>query len=155
MRTDDEKYMRLAIEEALKARGMGEVPVGVVIVGENGEIISKAHNLCETTQDPTAHAEILAIRGAAEKLGNWRLMGTTLYVTLEPCVMCIGAIVLARVKRVVFGALDPKAGAVKSIYSIGVDKKLNHSVEIEEGILKDECAALLRDFFKSIREEKL
>ena len=149
--SDDEKYMRLAIEEALKARDMGEVPVGAVIVDENGGIISSAHNLCETTSDPTAHAEILAIREASRKLENWRLTGATLYVTLEPCLMCMGAIVLARIKRVVFGALDPKAGAVMSLYNIGVDGKLNHTVEIKKGILKEDCARLLRDFFKSVR----
>ena len=143
--------MRLAIEEAIKARDMGEVPVGAVIVGEDGEIISKAHNLCETTSDPTAHAELLAIREASRKLENWRLTGATLYVTLEPCAMCMGAMVLARIKRVVFGALDPKAGAVMSLYNIGVDGKLNHTVEVKEGVLKDDCAFLLRDFFKSVR----
>jgi tRNA(adenine34) deaminase len=149
--SDDGKYMRLAIEEAIKARDMGEVPVGAVIVGEDGEIISKAHNLCETTSDPTAHAELLAIREASRKLENWRLTGATLYVTLEPCAMCMGAMVLARIKRVVFGALDPKAGAVMSLYNIGVDGKLNHTVEVKEGVLKDDCAFLLRDFFKSVR----
>ncbi|HWP93942.1 MAG TPA: tRNA adenosine(34) deaminase TadA [Thermodesulfobacteriota bacterium] len=149
--SDDGKYMRLAIEEAIKARDMGEVPVGAVIVGEDGEIISKAHNLCETTSDPTAHAEILAIREAARKLENWRLTGATLYVTLEPCAMCMGAMVLARIKRVVFGVLDSKSGAVMSLYNIGVDRKLNHTVEVKEGVLKDDCAFLLRDFFKSIR----
>ena len=149
--SDDEKYMRLAIDEALKARSIGEVPVGAVIVGGNGEIISSAHNLCETSSDPTAHAEILAIREASRKLENWRLTGATLYVTLEPCLMCMGAIVLARIKRVVFGALDPKAGAVMSLYNIGVDGKLNHTVEIKKGILKEDCARLLRDFFKSVR----
>jgi tRNA(adenine34) deaminase len=152
--SDDEKYMRLAIEEALKAKGIGEVPIGAVIVGENGEIISKAYNLCETTHDPTAHAEILAIKEAARKLENWRLTDVTLYVTLEPCTMCMGAMVLARIKRVVFGTLDPKAGAVMSIYNIGFDNKLNHRVEVKEGILRDDCARLLRDFFKSIRREK-
>ncbi len=152
--TDDEKYMRLAIKEALKARDMGEVPVGAVIVDEDGGIISSAHNLCETTSDPTAHAEILAIREASRKLENWRLTGANLYVTLEPCAMCMGAMVLARIKRVVFGALDPKAGAVMSLYNIGVDGKLNHTVEVKDGVLKEDCARLLRDFFKNIRQEK-
>jgi tRNA(adenine34) deaminase len=151
---DDDIFMRLAIEEALKAKGIGEVPVGAVLVGKDGDVISSAHNLSETTLDPTAHAEILAIREAGKKLRNWRLTETTLYVTLEPCVMCIGAIVLARIKKVVFGAHDPKAGAVISVYSIGLDKKLNHTVEIKEGVLKDECVVLLKEFFKNIREQK-
>jgi len=151
---NDEEYMLLAVGEALKARGMGEVPVGAVLVDEKGGIVSSAYNLCETNLDPTAHAEILAIREAAKKLRNWRLTGATLYVTLEPCAMCVGAVVLARIKRIVFGTRDPKAGAVVSIYTIGLDKRLNHTVEMEEGVLKEECAGLLRDFFKSIRAEK-
>lgn len=150
----DEVFMRLAIEEALKAERIGEVPIGVVVVGESGEIISHAHNLRETSFDPTAHAEIIAIREAAKKLGNWRLADTTLYATLEPCAMCMGAIVLSRIKRVVFGARDPKAGAVVSIYNIGIDEKLNHGVQIKEGVLKDECADLLKRFFENIRAEK-
>jgi Cytosine/adenosine deaminases len=154
MTHNDEYFMRLAIEEALKAEAIGEVPIGAVIVGVDGEVISSACNLRETSFDPTAHAEILVIKRAAEKLGNWRLTGTTLYVTLEPCVMCMGAIVLARIKRLVFGTRDPKAGAVFSVYNIGMDKKLNHSVEVEEGVLGDECARLLRNFFENIRSGK-
>ncbi len=146
--------MRLALAEALKAKSIGEVPVGASIE-KDGEIISSAHNLCETSSDPTSHAEILAIREAARKLGNWRLTGTTLYVTLEPCTMCMGAIVLGRIKRVVLGARDPKAGAVLSLYNIGLDKKLNHFIELVEGVLVDECSNLLRDFFEDIRSEKL
>ncbi|MGE5443013.1 MAG: tRNA adenosine(34) deaminase TadA [Ignavibacteriales bacterium] len=151
---NDETFMHLAIEEALKAEGIGEVPIGAVIVRENGEIISRAHNLRETSLDPTAHAEIIAIREAAKKLGNWRLANVALYVTLEPCAMCVGAIILSRIKRVIFGARDPKAGAIVSIYNIGVDGKLNHRVEIEEGILRDECADLLKRFFENLRAEK-
>lgn len=146
--------MHLAIEEALKAEGIGEVPIGAVIVRENGEIISRAHNLRETSLDPTAHAEIIAIREAAKKLGNWRLANVALYVTLEPCAMCVGAIILSRIKRVIFGARDPKAGAIVSIYNIGVDRRLNHRVEIEEGVLRDECADLLKRFFENLRAEK-
>lgn len=146
--------MHLAIEEALKAEGVGEVPIGAVIVRENGEIISRAHNLRETSLDPTAHAEIIAIREAAKKLGNWRLANVALYVTLEPCAMCVGAIILSRIKRVIFGARDPKAGAIVSIYNIGVDGRLNHRVEIEEGVLRDECADLLKRFFENLRAEK-
>ena len=151
---DDEIFMRLAIEEALKAECIGEVPIGAVIVGESGEIISRAHNLREASFDPTAHAEIIAIREAAKKLGNWRLTDTTLYVTLEPCAMCMGAVVLSRMKRVVFGARDPKAGALVSVYKIGADEKLNHRVQVEEGVLKDECADLLKGFFENLRAEK-
>ncbi len=151
---EDEKFMRLAIQEALKAEGIGEVPIGAVVMGADGKVISRAHNLRETSYDPTAHAEIIAIKKAAKKLKSWRLTGTTLYVTLEPCAMCMGAVILARVKRLVFGARDPKAGAVFSIYNIGVDKKLNHSVEVGEGILGDECARLLKRFFENIRSEK-
>jgi tRNA(adenine34) deaminase len=151
---DDKKFMRLAIQEALKAQSIGEVPVGAVVRGMDGEVTSRAYNLRETSSDPTAHAEIIAIREAAKKLGNWRLTGTTLYVTLEPCVMCMGAVVLARIKRLVFGARDPKAGAVFSVYNIGADKKLNHSVEVEEGVLEDECLYLLKRFFENLRLEK-
>jgi tRNA(adenine34) deaminase len=151
---DDERFMRLAIKEALKAGRIGEVPVGAVVVGGSGEIISQAHNLRETSSDPTAHAEIIAIKEAAKKLENWRLAETILYVTLEPCVMCMGAIVLSRIKKVVFGARDPKAGAVVSVYNIGVDEKLNHRVQIKEGVLEDECADLLKRFFENVRAGK-
>jgi tRNA(adenine34) deaminase len=151
---DDEVFMRMALEEALKAEGIGEVPIGAVIVGEDGEIISRAHNMRETSFDPTAHAEIIAIREAAKELGNWRLADTTLYVTLEPCVMCMGAIILSRIKRVVLGAHDPKAGAIVSVYNIGADEKLNHKVQVEEGVLKDECAGLLKRFFGNLRGGK-
>lgn len=151
---NDEIFMRLAIEEALKAEGIGEVPIGAVVVGERGDIISRAHNLRETSFDPTAHAEIIAIREAANKLRNWRLAEMTLYATLEPCAMCMGAIILSRIKRVVFGSRDSKAGAIVSVYHIGVDQKLNHSVELKEGVLKDECADLLKSFFVNIRAGK-
>jgi tRNA(adenine34) deaminase len=150
----DETFMRLAIEEALRAEGIAEVPIGAVVVGEDGEIISLAHNLGESSSDPTAHAEILAIRQAARKLGNWRLTDATLYTTLEPCVMCMGATVLSRIKRVVFGARDPKAGAIVSIYNIGTDGRLNHRIELKEGVLKDGCAVLLKRFFENIRAGK-
>jgi tRNA(adenine34) deaminase len=149
----DEMFMNFAIGEALKAADKGEVPVGAVLVGEDEKIISSAHNLCESLCDPTAHAEILVIREAGRKLGNWRLTGTVLYVTLEPCVMCMGAVVLSRIKRVVFGTPDPKSGALVSVYTIGLDKKLNHTVEVRSGVLQDRCSSLLRDFFKRIREK--
>lgn len=148
---NDEAYMRLAIEQAKIAGDKAEVPVGCVIVDEQGEVISRGHNLREGLNDPTAHAEMIAIREAAEKVSSWRLGGMTLYVTLEPCAMCMGAVVLSRIMRVVFGARDPKAGAVISKYSIGVDNKLNHRVSVTEGVLNEECSSLLSDFFKALR----
>jgi tRNA(adenine34) deaminase len=147
----DEAFMRLAYEEAIRARLSGEVPVGAVLVGNDKEIISRAHNLCETLFDPTAHAEIIAIREAAKKYQSVRINQSTIYVTLEPCSMCIGAIVLARLKRLVFAADDPKSGAVVSNYNIGSDGRLNHIVEVSGGVLERECAELLRDFFQGLR----
>lgn len=149
--TTDEKFIRLAIEEALEAGRMGEVPIGAVITDASQNVISSAHNLREQSNDPTAHAEVLALRKASAKLGSWRLEGCTIYVTLEPCAMCMGAIVLSRVKRLVFGARDPKAGAVVSLYSIGTDEKLNHRVEYTEGVLGKECSDILKKFFSSLR----
>jgi tRNA(adenine34) deaminase len=147
----DEAFMRLAYEEAIRARLKGEVPVGAVLVGNDEDIISSAHNLCETSFDPTAHAEIIAIREATKKYQRIRISQSTIYVTLEPCSMCIGAIVLARIKRLVFGTNDPKSGAVVSNYNIGVDGRLNHTVEVSGGVLEEECAELLRDFFQRLR----
>lgn len=147
----DEAFMRLAYEEAMRAGLSGEVPVGAVLVGNDKEIISRAHNLCETSFDPTAHAEIIAIREAAKKYQSTRINQSTIYVTLEPCSMCIGAIVLARLRRLVFGAGDPKSGAVVSNYNIGSDGRLNHIVEVSGGVLERECAQLLRDFFQGLR----
>ena len=144
--------MLLAIEQAQLAGSVGEVPIGAVITDQNNNLISSGHNLRETNQDPTAHAEIIAIRQASEKLQNWRMEATTLYVTLEPCAMCIGAIVLARIDRLVFGARDPKAGAIYSVFNIGTDDKLNHSVEVIEGVCEAECSNLLKEFFKTLRE---
>jgi len=152
MTENDSKFMLLAIEQAQLAGSIGEIPIGAVITDQNYNLISSGHNLRESSQDPTAHAEVIAIRNASEKLGSWRLEGTTLYVTLEPCAMCIGAIVLARVHRLVFGARDSKAGAVYSVYNIGTDSKLNHSVEVREGVLETECSALLKDFFSKLRK---
>jgi tRNA(adenine34) deaminase len=150
-RYSDEAFMRLAYEEAIRARQKGEVPVGAVLVGNNKDIISRAHNLCETSFDPTAHAEIIAIREAAKKYQRIRINRSTIYVTLEPCSMCIGAIVLARIKRLVFGTDDPKSGAVVSNYKIGSDGRLNHTVEVSAGVLEEECAGLLKDFFQGLR----
>ncbi len=143
--------MRAAIEQARIAEGLGDVPVGAV-VARNGEIIESAYNRRIIDADPTAHAEMLVIRAAAEVIGDWRLTGCTLAVTLEPCPMCAGAIVLARIDRLVYGATDPKAGAVETLYQICSDTRLNHQVEVTSGILSDECSRLLSDFFRRQRE---
>ncbi len=143
-------YMQHALAEARQAAEEDEVPVGAVIV-HDGRIIAAAHNQRETLHDPTAHAEMIAITQAAEALGGWRLEGCTLYVTLEPCPMCAGAIVQARVPTVVYGALDPKAGAVASLYELLSDVRLNHRCELVAGVLGDECGALLTEFFRGRR----
>lgn len=146
------EWMQEALKEAEKAAAIGEVPVGAVIVDENGEIIVRAHNLRETTGDPTAHAEILALREAAKIRKHWRLTGMTLCVTLEPCTMCAGAIVLSRLTRLVYGASDPKAGASGSVYDLVRSEKLNHKVEVYTGIMAEECGKILKDFFKARRD---
>ena len=148
----DRKFMLLAIEQAQLAGSIGEVPIGAVIIDNSNNLVSSGYNLRESNHDPTAHAEIIAIKKASEKLESWRLDGTTLYVTIEPCAMCMGAIVLARISRLVFGARDPKAGAVFSLYNIGAGDKLNHSVEVKEGVCETECSNLLTEFFKTLRE---
>ena len=146
----DETWMRLALEEAALARSEGEVPIGAVIVrGE--ELLSRAHNEPIAMQDPTAHAEILAIRRAAAALGNYRLNGTTLFVTIEPCLMCAGAILQARIGRIVFGAADPKGGALVSLYRLFDDRRMNHAVEVAEGVLRDACSEILSGFFREKR----
>jgi tRNA(adenine34) deaminase len=145
-----EIYMRMALVEAKKAADLGEVPVGAVITHE-GRVVGRGHNQTEGLKDPTAHAEILAITAAANTLGSWRLEGCTLYVTLEPCTMCGGALVLARMPQLVFGASDPKAGACGSVHNVVQKDELNHQVEILSGILEPECATLLRDFFRDLR----
>lgn len=145
--------MGKAIAEARKAESIAEVPIGCVIV-QNGKIIARAHNLRESRQDPAAHAELLAIRKAARRLKSWRLLDTTLYVTLEPCVMCMGAIILARIPTVVFGCFDPKAGAAGSIYNLSNDARLNHSCELISNIRQQECSGLLTDFFAALRQRK-
>ena len=137
--------MRAAIAEAAAAREDGDVPVGAVVV-RDGRIIGRGRNQRERLNDPTAHAEMIAITAAAASVESWRLENCTLYVTLEPCAMCAGAIVLARLERLVFGATDPKAGAVKSLYSITTDERLNHRVSIKDGVLAEECAVLLHEF---------
>ena len=140
--------MELALAEAKKAGQKAEVPVGAVLVAESGDILAAAHNQTISLTDPTAHAEILALREAASKTQNYRLLNTTLYVTIEPCVMCMGAIVHARISRLVFGATDPKWGGAGSLYNLASDNRLNHQVEIIEGVCADECRALMQDFFR-------
>src|SRR5213595_3939435 len=142
--------MRLALDEAKRAATHDDVPIGAV-VARGGEVLTAAGNERELRSDPTAHAEILALRAAAERLGGWRIPNAVIYVTLEPCAMCAGAIVLARVPRVVYGAPDPKAGAAGSIFDILSEPRLNHRPEVAGGLLKAECAALLTDFFGSRR----
>lgn len=142
--------MRVALEEAARAPAIGEVPIAAVVVRE-GKILAQAHNYRELWQDPTAHAEVIAIRAAATALGTWRLTETTLYVTVEPCAMCLGAIILARIPRVVFGAKDPKAGACGSVFDFTDEPKLNHRVEVRGGILEQESQALIQHFFRQLR----
>ncbi len=154
LRARDEELMREALIEARIAALRGEVPVGAVLVDASGAIITRAHNLRETLEDPTAHAELLALRWASMDRGSWRLSDTTLYVTLEPCPMCAGALVNARVPRVVWGCDDPKAGAVATLFNIGVDPRLNHRFEFTRGVLAEECADELRQFFRKLREKK-
>lgn len=147
---EDLAYMQAALAEAERAAAEGEVPVGAIVVCRD-QIIAAAHNQRETLHDPTAHAEMIAITQAAESLGAWRLEGCTLYVTLEPCPMCAGAIVQARVPRVVYGATDPKAGAVESLYSLLSDQRLNHRCDIERGVLAEPCGTVLTEFFRARR----
>ncbi|WP_091608245.1 tRNA adenosine(34) deaminase TadA [Arthrobacter koreensis] len=144
-------WMELALEQARAALDTGDVPIGAVVVGPDGSILGTGRNEREATGDPTAHAEVVAIREAAAALGEWRLEGCTLVVTLEPCAMCAGAIVLARIPRVVFGAWDEKAGASGSVFEILREPRLNHWVEVFPGVREDECAHLLREFFGSRR----
>lgn len=146
-------FMKLAIEEAKKAEEKGEVPIGAVLVKE-GEVVSKAHNLRECDQRAIAHAEILAIDEGCKEIESWRLEDCTLYVTLEPCPMCAGAIVLSRVKRVVYGASDPKGGCAGTLMNLLQEPRFNHQVEVESGVLKEECGALLSSFFRDLRKRK-
>jgi tRNA(adenine34) deaminase len=146
----NERFMKIAIEQAQVAAENGDVPIGAVIV-HNGQIIGKAYNQREQLQDPTAHAEIIALTQAAAALESWRLDNCTIYVTLEPCPMCAGALVLARIDRLVYGCDDPKTGAVKSLYNIVTDGRLNHRIEVTSGVLADECSKLLQQFFQKRR----
>jgi tRNA(adenine34) deaminase len=150
MHVPDQEFMREALREAKIASTKGEVPIGAVLV-RDGQILARDHNRREEQSDPTAHAEILVLREAGRLLGGWRLPGSTLYVTIEPCPMCAGALVQARVDRLVYGAPDPKAGAVDSLYHITDDARLNHRLQITSGVLAEESAQLMRDFFKNKR----
>ncbi len=162
---DDERYMRLAIEEARAAGALGEVPVGAVVVYRPvdpatrrptaaARVIARAHNLREATQDPAGHAELIALRAAARELGVWRLSGCTVYVTLEPCIMCAGLMHQARVDRCVYGARDDKAGALGTLYAINKDARLNHGFPVAAGVLEGDCAALLKGFFARRRKDR-
>ena len=150
---DDLYWMGLALKAAQKAAELNEVPIGALVV-RDGRVLGSGYNLRESRQDPAAHAELIAIRRAAQRTGNWRLSGATIYVTLEPCIMCMGAMVLARIDRLVFGCFDPKAGAAGSLYDLSNDSRLNHRFKVESGVRGAECAALLSDFFKKLRREK-
>ncbi|MDH7599045.1 MAG: tRNA adenosine(34) deaminase TadA [Sedimentisphaerales bacterium] len=147
----DHRYMRIALDQAAIAQENGDVPIGAVIV-HDGRVIAKAYNQREQLQDPTAHAEIIALTQAAAALETWRLTGCTIYVTLEPCPMCAGALVLARVDRLVYGCEDPKAGACGSLYNIVQDQRLNHRLKVTKGILAEDCSAILKAFFQARRE---
>ena len=149
---EHESWMGLALDEADAAAAKGEVPIGCVIVA-GSQLLARGHNLRETTNDPTAHAELVAIRAAAQALASWRLEDVTLYVTLEPCAMCAGAIVNARIPRVIYGADDPKAGACRTLFTIGQDARLNHRFELTSGVLAAESAERLRAFFASLRAQ--
>jgi tRNA(adenine34) deaminase len=150
MTQDDERWMREALRQARAALEHDEVPVGCVIV-HDGHVVGRAHNQREMLEDPTAHAEMIAITQAAEALGSWRLLGCTLYVTLEPCVMCTGAMILGRIDRLVYGATDPKAGAVESVLRILEEPRLNHRVPATGGVMAEECGAILSEFFRGKR----
>ena len=149
----DRQFMQLALKEAEKAGALGEVPIGAIIV-YRGEVIARASNLRETTQNAVTHAELMAIQQACKKIGSWRLEETTLYVTLEPCPMCAGAILQSRIPRVVYGARDVKAGCVDSLYRLLNDPRFNHECDVTEGVLAEECGQILSDFFRALRERK-
>ena len=149
----DEDFMRVALGEAEKAAACGETPVGAVLV-IGGKVVVAAHNMRETWQDPTAHAELLAVREASARRGKWRLQDAALYVTLEPCLMCAGALVLARINRLVYGCRDPKAGALGSVYDVVRDGRLNHIFRITPGIMETECRAVLQGFFEKLRQQE-
>jgi tRNA(adenine34) deaminase len=149
----DEFWMGAALAEADLAALAGDVPVGAVIIGGNDQLLALGRNRRELDQDPTAHAEIVALRAAAQKVGHWRIEGATLYCTLEPCAMCAGALVNARISRVVYGAIDPKAGGVQSVFTIGSDNRLNHRFQTLDGVLRDACVLRLQRFFAALRAD--
>jgi tRNA(adenine34) deaminase len=149
----DQFFMSIALQEARKAGEIGEVPIGAVIVRQ-GEIIGRGHNLRESKKDPTAHAELLAIKEASLNLGGWRLLGCTLYVTLEPCPMCAGAIIQSRIERVVYGVPDLKAGCAGTLHNLLQDSRFNHQTEVDSGVMGEECAEILRSFFRQLRKGK-
>ena len=148
----DLEYMHLALEQARLAPARGEVPIGAVLVLD-GQVLAQVHNFREAWQDPTAHAEVVAIREAATRLGTWRLTGTTLYVTIEPCSMCTGAIIQSRISRLVFGARDPKAGACGSVFNLPDERRLNHQVQVVGGVMERESQELMQAFFKRLRDD--
>lgn len=154
MSSTPEHFMRLALAQADLARAHADVPVGAVVVSADGTLLAADHNRREEQGDPTAHAELLAIRAATRALSGWRLEGACVYVTLEPCAMCAGALVNARIARLVFGASDPKAGAVVSLFQIGSDARLNHRFEVQAGLLAEECGQRLSDFFSELRRKR-
>jgi len=147
-------YMQIALDEAIKASKQGEVPVGAVIIDESGEVIASAGNMRESSNDPSAHAEILAMRKAGQKCESWNLSGCSLYVTLEPCCMCAGAIVNARIRRLIFGATDIRFGGAVTLYNIPADPRLNHRTEVISGVMEEECKKVLSEFFKDKRKIK-
>ena len=153
MSVNHETWMRQALAQAAEAQAAGEVPIGAVVVS-NDQVIARGHNLKETLQDPTAHAEIIAIREAASKQHSWRLEDADLYVTVEPCPMCMGAMLQARVHRVIFGVFDPKAGAAGSVVDLSMCKQFNHTIEVIDGVMEKECRQLMQDFFQHRRKSE-
>ena len=150
-----EFYMQIALSEALKAYEMGEVPVGAVVMSSGGEVLSKSHNETMRRNDPSGHAEIIALREAAKALKNYRLNKTRIYVTIEPCIMCAGALIHARVEEVIFGVSDPKGGGLETLYQLGNDARLNHHLKVTSGVLKAECGEIIQRFFKEKRKTNL
>jgi len=150
---DDSFYMGLALDEARKAYNIGEIPIGAVLIVE-GQVVASGHNMRESWHDATAHAEMIVIREACQKLGRWRLTGATLYVTIEPCPMCAGALVMSRIDRLVYGSADYKAGAVESIFNVTQNSALNHSMMVTSGVRTDECSEIMKEFFRSRRKQK-
>ena len=150
----DEEYMKIALEEAQKAAQKGDVPIGAIVVDKTGAVIGRGHNQKEAHADPTLHAEILAIRDATQKLGSWRLSGCHLYVTLEPCPMCAGALVQSRIEHLILGTLDAKGGGVCSQFQVGSNDRLNHQFKVTSGVLERECSLMLKKFFKELRQQK-